>query len=118
MNYKNKKKIICFDLDDTICSTKKKNYLSAKPKKKVINLINALYKNHIIKIYTSRYMGRNNENVSKAKKQGFQNTKKQLRKWNLNYHELIMGKPSFDILIDDKALGFNRNWTKKIIKKI
>ena len=63
-------------------------------------------------------MGRNKENISNAKKQGFKNIKKQLRKWNLNYHELIMGKPSFDILVDDKALGFSPNWIKKIVKKI
>ena len=25
-------------------------------------------------------------------------TKKQLKKWDLKFHELIMGKPSFDIL--------------------
>ena len=46
-------------------------------------------------------MGRNNENVNKAKAQGYKMTVNQLKKWNLKYHKLIMGKTSYDILIDD-----------------
>ena len=54
------KKIFCFDLDNTICITSGKNYFSAKPKKKVIKFINKLYENgHHIKVYTTRFMGRN-----------------------------------------------------------
>ena len=49
-------------------------------------------------------MGRNNDNISKAKSKGKKLTEKQLKKWNLKYHKLIMGKPSFDILIDDKSI--------------
>ena len=110
-----KKFIFCFDLDNTICLTKGKNYKSAKPIKIKINFINKLYKDgHIIKIFTSRFMGRNNENVKKARKQGYTFTKKQLNKWGLKHHLLIMGKPSFDYFIDDKSLNFNNNWQKKI----
>ena len=43
--------IFCFDIDNTICTTKGKDYKSAKPKKNVINLINELYDSgHTIKI--------------------------------------------------------------------
>ena len=38
-------------------------------------------------------MGRNNENILKAKKQGFKQTQNQLKKWKLKYHKLIFGKP-------------------------
>jgi len=106
-----KKYIICFDIDNIICTTKSNNYKFSKPKKKVIKIINDLYsKGFIIKIFTSRFMGRNNENVRLAKKQGFDLTKNQLKKWKINYHILIMGKPSYDMLIDDKTLGFRSNW--------
>ena len=106
-----KKKIICFDLDNTICTTKKNFYKSAKPKKKVVKIINDLYsKGFVIKIFTSRFMGRNNENIRLAKKEGFNLTKNQLKKWKINYHSLIMGKPSYDIFIDNKTLGFKNNW--------
>lgn len=105
------KKIFCFDLDNTICTTKKKNYFSAKPKRKAIKLINKLYsKGHIIKIFTSRFMGRNKDSQQKAKKQGFDKTQNQLKKWGLKYNILLMGKPSYDIFVDDKSYGYNKNW--------
>ena len=64
-----KKKIICFDIDGVICKTKKNNYIGSKPNKSVIKIINLLYdKGHIIKIFTSRYMGRSNERKTLAKK--------------------------------------------------
>ena len=39
------------------------------------------------------------------------------KKKQISYHHLIMGKPSYDILIDDKSWGFNENWNKYIKKK-
>ena len=57
-------------------------------------------------------MGRNKENIIKAKKQGYKMTMKQLKKWNIKYHKLIFGKPSFDLYIDDKTLFFKDNWYK------
>ena len=105
------KKIFCFDLDNTICTTKKKNYFSAKPKREAIKLINKLHsKGHTIKIFTSRFMGRNKDSQQKAKKQGFKKTQNQLKKWGLKYNILLMGKPSYDIFVDDKSYGYNKNW--------
>ena len=113
------RRIICFDIDDTICTTSAKKYFSAKPKLKVIKKINELYeKGYTIKLFTSRFMGRNNENISKAKKQGFKQTQNQLKKWKLKYHKLIFGKPSFDLLVDDKTINFDKNWVKKIDKHL
>ena len=112
------KKKLCFDIDGVICKTIKKNYNSAKPIKKSIDLINELYKKNYIIIFTSRYMGRNNENQRKARSQGFNLTTKQLKNWKVKYHKLIMGKPSYDIIVDDKSLGFKRNWIKNLDKLI
>ena len=113
-----KKIIFCFDLDNVICITKKNNYNSSKPNKKAINLINNLYtKGHYIKIFTARYMGRNNENQRKARSQGFNLTTKQLKNWKVKYHKLIMGKPSYDIFVDDKAFGFKKKWVNSLEKK-
>ncbi len=111
------KKIICFDIDGTICDTKKKNYHKAKPKKKVIKIINKLFnEGYHIKIFTSRFMGRNNESVNKAKKQGYSYTQKQINSWGLNYHQLIFGKPSYDLFVDDKCLGYQKNWYANLKK--
>ena len=112
-----KKKILCFDLDNVICFTKGKQYLKAKPNLKAINIINELYKKgHYIKIFTARYMGRNNDNAVKAKKQGYKITSLQLKKWKINYNKLILGKPSYDLFVDDKAMFFKKNWYKTLEK--
>ena len=114
-----KKKIFCFDLDNTICITRGSKYSKSKPIKGAIILINKLYtKGHFIKIFTSRYMGRNNDNANKAHNQGYKFTHKQLKRWGLKFHRLHMGKPSYDFLIDDKSIGFKKNWYKNFRKFI
>tara|TARA_B100000886_G_scaffold269279_1_gene193340 strand:+ start:319 stop:672 length:354 start_codon:yes stop_codon:yes gene_type:complete len=108
---KKTKKTFSFDLDNTICKTNSNNYLKSKPYKKVIKLINKLYDNgHSIKIFTARYMGRNNDNILKANKIGYKETVRQLKKWKLKYSKLFISKPSADIYIDDKSYGYNKKW--------
>ena len=118
--FMNKKfKILCFDLDNVICKTKKSNYFQSKPIKKNINFINSLYdEGHIIKIFTARGMGRSNQNIKIAKKKFTVFTKNQLKKWNLKYHKLILGKPSYDIFVDDKNLGFTKDWAIILDKEL
>ena len=112
-----KKKTICFDIDGVICTTNKSEYHKSKPKKKVIKLINTLFENgYEIKIFTARYMGRNLEDTKKVYRTGYKKTFKQLKKWNLKFNKLILGKPSYDIFIDDKALGFKSNWMRDLNK--
>tara|TARA_B100000959_G_C14669129_1_gene495689 strand:+ start:45 stop:386 length:342 start_codon:yes stop_codon:yes gene_type:complete len=108
-------KIICFDLDNVICKTdKKKNYKKSKPIKSAINKINLLHKNNKIIIFTARGMGRYNGNLKKVNKSFLKLTKNQLKKWKVKYHKLILGKPSYDLIIDDKSYNYNTNWVKKI----
>ena len=65
-------KTFCFDIDGVICSTKGNDYKNSKPKVKSIKPINQLYlEGHTILIFTSRFMGRSNENAIKAKKKGY-----------------------------------------------
>ena len=54
-------------------------------------------------------MDRSNENVIKAKKKGLKSTIKQLKEWKVNYNKLIFGKPSFNIVADDKSLHYKKN---------
>ncbi len=120
---KNKKLILCFDIDNVICKTKKnKNYFLSKPILKNINCINNLFnKGYYIKLFTARYMGRSKENIRLAKKKAKNLTITQLKRWNVLHHELIFGKPSYDLFIDDKSIFYKKNWSKKIeneIKKI
>ena len=97
---------ICFDLDGVICETKNSIYRSSKPKIKVIKYINYLYdQKHHITIFTARFMGRNNDKIKYAKKQGLALTKKQLKKWGVKYHKLILKKPLYNVFIDDRNIN-------------
>jgi len=112
-------KILCFDLDNVICTTKGRQYEKSKPKKKIIKLINNLYRNdYEIKIFTARYMGKFKGDEKKARRHGYKKTFKQLKKWKLNFNQLILGKPNYDLFVDDKALGFKKNWTPSFLRKI
>jgi len=112
------KKIFIFDIDNTICYTKKKNYSLAKPKKKIIKLINLLKtKGHVIKLFTSRYMGRHNDNFKLVKKKYYRKTLNQVKKWKIDFDVLLMGKPSYDYFIDDKALNPKKNNLNIFLKR-
>lgn len=92
--------IYIFDIDGTLCSlVKNAEYTKAQPLKGRIKKVNDLYnEGHYIKLYTARgsTTGINWEET----------TKKQLEKWNLKYHELLMNsKPHGDLFVDDKAVN-------------
>jgi hydroxymethylpyrimidine pyrophosphatase-like HAD family hydrolase len=111
------KKIFLIDIDNTICKTNKNFYKLSKPYKSRIEVINKLYdQGHTIKFFTSRYMGRSKDNQRIAKSKGYKLTKKQLKEWNCKYNQLIFGKPSYDISIDDKSIFYNNNWFKELNK--
>ena len=112
-----KKKIICFYVDNVICNTKNSNYKKSKPKKLAISKINELFKKgHKVILFTSRFMGRTKQNKKKSHQLGYNFTKKQLKKWGVKYNKLIMGKPSYDLIIDDLSIYFKNNWYKDIDK--
>ncbi len=113
-----KKKTICFDLDNVICKSGKK-YEKARPIFSSINLINELYdKGFIIKILTARYMGRYNDNIKLVHKLKYKKTFDQLKKWGVKFHKLFLTKPSFDLLIDDKAFNYNLSWKRYVKSKL
>ena len=62
-------KTYVFDIDGTICTNSQGVYTNAKPILDRIAIVNKLYdEGNYIKLFTSRYMGRFNEDVKKAKK--------------------------------------------------
>jgi len=94
-------KNIFFDIDGVITieteGWSKEEYLGRTPNKKIIPVINMLYKdpNNKITLYTSRFL------------EDRKITEQWLRLHRVKYHELILGKPQYDILIDDKAFKFD-----------
>lgn len=90
---------IILDLDGTICTEEKTYSRSlAKPIEGSIESINALYEaGHTIIIYSARTW------------MEYEMTIDWLKRHNVKFHQLIMGKPIGDIWIDDRALRFT-NW--------
>ncbi len=88
------------DIDGTLLATQGNDYQHSQPDEKtqrVIDKVNRLFdEGHKIIIWTARGMSTGIN--------WFDFTKKQLKKWGIKYHELHMGKPSYDFIIDDKAL--------------
>lgn len=109
------KKVFLVDIDGTLCTQTKSEYEKAKPYKNAIKKINSLYDdgNQII-IYTARFMSRAKGNRDKAYELGYSFTLNQLKSWGLKFHELKMGKPHFDICIDDKSYNYNNKWIEKL----
>lgn len=90
--------IYCFDIDGTLCTKTDGAYELAQPFPERISVINSLHSSgHTIKLFTARG---STTGIDWRKL-----TESQLSEWNVNYHELIMGKPEADIFIDDKAIN-------------
>jgi histidinol phosphatase-like enzyme len=109
----NKQKIIAFDLDDVICSRQEGyenlgplKYSYCQPYEETIELINSLYDDgYKIIIYTARGMSQFAGNIIEIYTKLYNLTNEQLKSWGVKYHQLVMGKIHYDVLIDDKALN-------------
>jgi capsule biosynthesis phosphatase len=111
-NEKHDKRIICFDLDNTLVTYPKihGDYNSCLPIKKNINFLNKLKsKGHHIIIHTARRMKTHNGDVELVKKDIENLTKNQLKYFNIKYDELIFGKPYANFYIDDKSINAFHN---------
>jgi hypothetical protein len=87
----------CFDIDGTICTTNC-HYKDAVPYQEVIDWINKKYdEGHSITLFTSRGTLSGSDWV--------EFTEKQVNGWGIKYHELKLGKPAYDLFIDDRAIN-------------
>jgi len=103
---------ICFDIDGVLCDQVEGNYKDAQPRQAMINLLNRLYDDgYRIILHTSRFMGRAKNNPAEAERIGREFTEQQLAGWGVRYHELWMGKPRYDYVIDDRSVFYNEDTT-------
>jgi|TARA_R110000796_G_scaffold183520_1_gene300117 hypothetical protein len=97
---------IFVDIDETICrnsSIKDSgiDYRLARPIKENIAVINRYYdEGHNITYWTARgtVTGIDWHDI----------TKKQLNEWGAKHHSLMLGKPDYDLYIDDKSINTDR----------
>lgn len=97
------------DIDDTICRPNMDafsavgKYQGAVPIQERIDKVNALYDaGHMVYYWTARggASGLDLETL----------TRKQLVDWGCKFNELVMGKPSYDVYIDDKSFNVDTFW--------
>jgi len=105
--------VYVIDIDGTICSLPRQrdgqsDYSMSEPLKGRIEKFNKLFEDgHTIIYYTARGMGRTNNDRRLAHEMFYDVTKKQLRNWDVKFHDLILGKPAADVYVDDKAVNIN-----------
>lgn len=91
-------KSLIIDIDGTICQTENSDYHNSIPFKNKIKMFNELYDmGHEIHYWTAR--GANSGIIWDYF------TILQLKEWNVKYTSLNMGKPHYDVWIDDKAVN-------------
>jgi hypothetical protein len=91
--------IIYVDIDNTICSTPESGeYWKATPLYERIAKMNDLYNQGNQIIYWTARGTRTGHDWRKL-------TEQQLAKWLVKYHQLHLGKPVYDLFIDDKNIN-------------
>jgi hypothetical protein len=99
---------VCFDIDGVLCDQVEGNYENAQPHLAMIALLNRLYdRGYKIVLHTSRFMGRAKGNREEVERIGREFTERQLAGWGVRYHELWMGKPRYDMVIDDRSVFYD-----------
>ena len=102
--------IIYVDIDDTICyfeDNKHLNYEIAIPYKERITKINNLFDNGNVVVYWTARGSLSGINW-------FNITYKQLIAWGCKFNELRMGKPAYDLFIDDKNINADVFFTTRL----
>ena len=91
------RKTFCFDLDGTLCTNTWGDYESARPFPWAIERVNALARaGHRILVFTAR--------GGTTGIDWRERTEAQLRAWGVRYDELIFGKPTADVYVDDRTV--------------
>ena len=94
--------VIYVDIDETICnSPEDRDYSRAVPMPERIEKINKLYdEGNTIVYWTARGTGSGID--------WRQTTMEQFERWGVKCHGLMMGKPVYDLFIDDKNINSDR----------
>jgi len=95
------KKLYMIDVDNTICSQSENgDYSSAEPWMDRIEEYNKLYNSgHTVIYWTAR--------GTTTGIDWRELTEQQFGYWGVKYHELRLGKPHYDVFIDDKCINPN-----------
>jgi mannose-6-phosphate isomerase-like protein (cupin superfamily) len=88
------------DLDNTLCNTIDGDYKNSTPIQERIDFVNELkLSGNNITIWTAR--------GSRSKIDYRELTIQQLNDWGVKYDELLLGKPDYDVYLDDKSFNID-----------
>lgn len=95
---------LCFDIDNTITLwNNNRDYENFVPDTEMVSMINKLYdEGNIITLFTARGMG--SVGPGRIAIEILPALIKNLDKIGLKYHNLLTHKPSYDWIVDDKAM--------------
>ena len=100
-----RKRTLCVDVDDTISTTYNRDYVNSLPIEGMIEKLNKLYLEGWEVIYfTARGQLSTGYNIAEIERTRRPVLEAWLKKHNVLYTQLIMGKPFADYYIDDKAM--------------
>jgi hypothetical protein len=104
-------KNVYVDIDNTICKTIGIDYPSSIPLPENIAKVNAMYDaGHTITLWTAR--------GTKTGIDWYDLTYRQVTSWGVKFHELKMGKPAYDLFIDDLTLNAKLHWSDENVNFI
>ena len=89
---------IYVDIDNTVFKTEGTSYEDSVPMPRRIEKINKLYESGNTIVYWNARGTGSGKDYSKL-------TEDQLRKSGAKFHNLLMGKPVYDLFIDDKNIN-------------
>ncbi|HYE67499.1 MAG TPA: hypothetical protein VEA58_02745 [Anaerovoracaceae bacterium] len=99
-----KSRLIYVDVDGVLCSSLVRDcngeldYNHSVPIQQNIDIVNALYENNTIVLFTAR-----GKRTGKIDWREF--TRNQMKQWGVKHHYISFEKPHYDIMICDKAVN-------------
>lgn len=98
-------KVLCVDVDDTICFTQNRDYERSVPNQIVINkLREARAKGWTIILHTARGQGRSNNRIALVADEVMDEIESFCERFDVPYDSIVLDKPLAIAYIDDKAM--------------
>ena len=98
--------IIFVDIDGTICNNTQGKYEESVPIRENFDRVNKLFdEGNTIVYWTAR--------GSVTNLDWYDLTATQLKRWEAKHHDLKLGKPHYDLYIDDKSINALRYFKKE-----
>lgn len=98
-------KVLCVDVDDTICFTTDRDYPNSTPNQPVINKLREAHAlGYTIILHTARGQGRSNHSIAAVYDEVMAEIIEMCSRLEVPFDQIVLGKPLAILYIDDKAM--------------